>query len=142
MKGKHVCAKYWGLDSEKFEEDFFGKYFRTGDWGYKDPDGYVHMVSRLKEIINVGGKKVSPIEVEEALNTINGIEESACIGVQDDVFGEVVKAFIVGKNIPNEKEIKTLLMKKLENYKVPAFIEQINEIPKTQNGKIQRLKLK
>lgn len=142
VKGKHVCSKYWGLSVENFRKDFFGDYFRTGDWGYKDIEGYIHMVSRLKEIINVGGKKVSPIEVEEALNTIEGIDESACISIHDDVLGEVVKAFVVGRDIPDAKEIKTILMKKLENYKVPAFIEQIKEIPKTQNGKIQRLKLK
>lgn len=142
VKGKHVCSSYWGLSEERFKEDFFDDYFRTGDWGYKDSEGYVHMISRLKEIINVGGKKVSPIEVEEALNTIEGIDESACIAVHDDVLGEVVKAFVVGNNILEEKVMKGILMKKLENYKVPAFIEQINEIPKTQNGKIQRLKLK
>lgn len=93
-------------------------------------------------MINVGGKKVSPLEVEEQLNHIDGIEESACIGVHDDVLGEVVKAFCVCSKEVDYEQVKKLLFKTLENYKIPVFFESISQLPKTQNGKLQRLLLK
>lgn len=142
VKGGHVCSDYWGMPKEVFEKDFFDGYFRTGDWGHIDEDGYIYLVSRKKEIINVGGKKVSPIEVEEHLNEIEGIDESACVGVHDDVLGEVVKAFCVCSREVDFEEVKKILFKKIETYKIPAFFEVIQELPKTQNGKLQRLKLK
>lgn len=142
VKGKHVCSDYWGMPKEEFDKDFFGDYFRTGDFGHKTPDGYIYLVSRIKEIINVGGKKVSPIEVEEALNEYPGIKESACIGVHDDVLGEVVKAYYVSDADIDVAKVHKFLFGKIEAYKIPAQYERINEIPKTQNGKIQRLKLK
>ena len=138
VKGGHVCSDYWGLPKEEFRKDFFEGYFRTGDWGHIDDDGY----SRKKEIINVGGKKVSPIEVEEVLNEMEGIEESACVGVHDDVLGEVVKAFCVCSEEVDFEVVKKDMMKKLEGYKIPAFFEMIKALPKTQNGKLQRLLLK
>ncbi len=142
VKGGHVCSDYWGLSKEDFQKDFFDGYFRTGDWGHIDDDGYIHLVSRKKEIINVGGKKVSPIEVEEVLNEMEGIEESACVGVHDEVFGEVIKAFCVCSKEVDFEEIKKMMMKKLEGYKIPAYFETIDALPKTQNGKLQRLLLK
>lgn len=142
VKGLHVCSDYWGLSKEEFQKDFFIGYFRTGDWGHIDDDGFIHLVSRKKEIINVGGKKVSPIEVEEVLNGMDGIEESACVGVHDDVLGEVVKAFCVCSKEVDFEEVKKIMMKKLEIYKIPVLFETIKTLPKTQNGKIQRLLLK
>ena len=142
VKGGHVCSDYWGLSKEEFRKDFFGDYFRTGDWGHLDQDGYMHLVSRKKEIINVGGKKVSPMEVEEVLNAMEGIEESACVGVHDDVLGEVIKAYCVCSKEVDYENLKKLMMKKLENYKIPVFFENIDALPKTQNGKLQRLLLK
>lgn len=142
VKGGHVCSDYWEMPKEVFEHDFFDGYFRTGDWGHIDDDGYIYLVSRKKEIINVGGKKVSPIEVEEHLNEIEGIKESACVGVHDDVLGEVVKAFCVCSKEVDFEDVKKILFKKIEAYKIPAFFEVIRELPKTQNGKLQRLLLK
>ena len=143
VKGEHVCSGYWGIPEGVFKTDFCGDYFKTGDWGYIDASGYIYLKSRKKEIINVGGKKVAPLEVEEALNSIPGVKESACIGVRDDVLGEVVKAFIVGSLTADDDErIKKTLTTLVENYKVPACIEHIDSIPKTTSGKIQRLLLK
>ena len=143
IKGEHVTHGYLDLP---VGDSFFGDYFRTGDWGYKTEDGYVYLISRKKELINVGGKKVSPIEVEEQLLKIPGVEDCACIGVPDDneVLGEVVKAFIVkekGSEI-TFADIDEQLTGKLESYKMPVCYEWIDAIPKTQNGKIQRGLLK
>lgn len=142
VKGGHVCSDYWGLPKEEFQKDFFGGFFRTGDWGHIDDEGYIHLISRKKEIINVGGKKVSPIEVEEVLNMMEGIEESACVGVHDDVLGEVVKAFCICSKEVDFEGVKKKMMKELEGYKIPAYFETIDALPKTQNGKLQRLLLK
>lgn len=141
VKGRHVCSGYWDMPSSAFRKDFFGDFLRTGDWGHIDDDGYIYLVSRKKEIINVGGKKVSPIEVEEQLNAIDGIVESACIGVHDEVLGEVVKAFCVCSKEVDYEAVKTILYTKIETYKIPVFFETIASLPKTPNGKLQRLAL-
>lgn len=142
VKGKHVCSDYWN-NHEEYLKDLYDGYFRTGDWGYLDLDGYLHLRSRRKEMINVGGKKVSPMEVEEALESIEGISEAACVGMPDPVMGEVVVAFVKdAMNDEKEKDIITRIATMLENYKVPVAIRHVDNIPKTSSGKLQRLKLK
>ena len=141
VKGRHVCIDYWN-NHEEYERDFYEGFFRTGDWGFLDEDGYLHLKSRRKEMINVGGKKVSPMEVEEALMTIEGIIEAACVGMPDPVMGEVVRACVVSESEIDEQKIKNILTPKLENYKIPVRIERIDTIPRTSSGKIQRLMLK
>lgn len=144
VKGEHVTCSYWNETPERFASDFYDGYFRTGDCGTMDAEGNIYLKSRIKEMINVGGKKVSPMEVEDILNTIPGIKESACIGIPDPgiVLGEVVKAFIVADNNLSDEEIMQQLRPQLEVYKLPVEIERINAIPKTGSGKIQRLSLK
>lgn len=144
VKGEHVTCSYWNETPERFASDFFDDYFRTGDCATMDSEGNIYLKSRIKEMINVGGKKVSPMEVEDILNKIPGIKESACIGIPDPgiVLGEVVKAFIVADESLTDNEIMEQLKSQLEVYKLPVEIERINEIPKTSSGKIQRLKLK
>lgn len=144
VKGEHVTCSYWNESPERFASDFYDGYFRTGDCGTMDAEGNIYLKSRIKEMINVGGKKVSPMEVEDILNTIPGIKESACIGIPDPgiVLGEVVKAFIVADGNLSDEEIMQQLRPQLEVYKLPVEIERINAIPKTGSGKIQRLSLK
>ena len=145
VKGEHVTSSYWNETQERFASDFYGDYFRTGDSGVQDEGGYIYLKSRIKEMINVGGKKVAPMEVEDMLNTIPGIKESACVAMPDPegVMGELVKAFIVcDDETLADETILDILRPKLEVYKLPAVIERIGEIPKTSSGKIQRLKLK
>ena len=145
VKGEHVTCSYWNETPERFAKDFFNGYFRTGDCGYLDADGYIHLKSRIKEMINVGGKKVSPMEVEDVLNTIPGIADCACVAMPDPegVLGEVVKAFIVcNDDALTNAAIIEALRPKLEVYKLPVAIERIDAIPKTASGKVQRLKLK
>ena len=145
VKGGHVTCSYWNETPERFAGDFYNGFFRTGDCGYLDADGYIHLKSRIKEMINVGGKKVSPMEVEDILNTIPGIVESACVAMPDPdgVMGELVKAFIVCNDEGlTDAAILEALRPKLEVYKLPATIERIDAVPKTASGKVQRLKLK
>ena len=142
IKGVHVMQCYWGA---KKDECFYGDYFRTGDYGSMDKEGYLTLKSRMKELINVGGKKVSPIEVEEQLLCIDGIKDCACVAMADPngILGEVVKACVVlsDKSLKLEN-INSQLSGKLESYKIPAKYEIVSEIPRTHNGKIQRIALR
>ena len=144
VKGEHVCSGYWNVSLDEFKKDFYGDYFRTGDCAVMGENGYIYLKSRIKEMINVGGKKVSPMEVEEMINAIPGIKECACVGIPDEngILGEVVKAFVVADENVTDEFILESLRPKLETYKMPEKIERINEIPRTSNGKIQRIKLK
>lgn len=144
VMGEHVTTSYWNESPERFASDFYDGYFRTGDCATMDADGNIYLKSRIKEIINVGGKKVSPMEVEDILNAIPGVLESACIGITDPgvVLGEVVKAFVVADDGLTNEEIMEQLRPQLEVYKLPVIIERISSIPKTSSGKIQRLSLK
>lgn len=144
VKGEHVTCSYWNETPERFAQDFYDTYFRTGDCATMDSTGNIYLKSRIKEIINVGGKKVAPMEIEEILNSIPGIQDSACIGIPDPgiVLGEVVKAFVVADHSLTNEKIIEQLRSKLETYKLPVIIERINTIPKTSSGKIQRLSLK
>jgi len=145
VKGDAVTKGYLN-EPEINKDSFFGDYFRTGDWGSIDEKGYLSLRSRKKELINVGGKKVSPIEVEEALLQYENVKDCACIGVSDPdhVLGEVVKAFIVSdKKLETFVDtIKSTMSSKLEAYKHPVMYEQVDEIPHTNSGKVKRLSLK
>lgn len=139
VKGEHVTKGYLNIPEDDI---FYGDgYFRTGDSGTINEDGYITLKSRIKELINVGGKKVAPTEVDEQILKIPGVADCACVASKDPegVLGEVVKAFIVkgSENITFE-QISEQLMGKLEAYKIPARYEWIDAIPKTANGKIQR----
>lgn len=145
IKGDHVANLYLGLSEEEVKDFFWKNYIRTGDYGIKLESGYIKIVGRKKEMINVGGKKVSPIEIEEVLSTIIGITASACVGIPDPngVLGEVVKAFIVGDALLYDMtEVKNKITMSLESYKWPVEYVWIEAIPKTESGKIKRLELK
>jgi len=142
VKGEHVTKRYWNESPERIAQDFHGDYFRTGDSGWMDEDGHIYIKGRIKEMINVGGEKVSPMEVEDVLNAIPQIKESACCAMPDKVMGEVVEAFIVEKKPITDAEIMEIIKPQLENYKWPKRIVRVDAIPKTSSGKIQRLQLK
>ena len=139
VKGEHVTNGYINMNANDI---FYNGYFRTGDSGTIDEKGYITLKSRIKELINVGGKKVAPTEVDEQILKIKGVADCACVATKDPegVLGEVVKAFIV-KEANAEltfDDIANQLTGKLEAYKLPVQYEWIETIPKTANGKIQR----
>lgn len=139
IKGNMVISSYYNEDDN--EDAFINGYFRTGDWGYKSEDGRLYLVARKKELINVGGKKVSPIEIEEALSKA-GVGESMCIAIKDPdgILGEVPKALLVkGTFTATLDEIKSSLHTILESYKMPRIFEVVDSIPKTSSGKKKRI---
>lgn len=142
IRGEMVMREYWN-DPELTARSFFGDWFRTGDLGYQDEQGNFYIHGRVSEIINVGGQKVSPAEVEEALLKIDGICDAGCTSVMDAVAGEAVCAFIVVTNdFLTDSDIKNQLKVRLEPYKIPVSIVRTKNIPRTNSGKIQRQYLK
>ena len=142
VRGNMVTKGY--LRAEENANAYFGDYFRTGDGGYRGPNGNLYLVSRLKELINVGGKKVSPVEVEDAIIAL-GVEDCVVIGVPDPagIMGEVPKCYVLRcETVLSFEEIKSALSVKIEPYKIPVEWDWIDAIPKTASGKKQRLQLK
>lgn len=132
------------LDASDNDTAFYDDYFRTGDMGYKNEDGYIVLIGREKEIINVGGKKVSPAEVEDVICSL-GVKDCVCVPIADKngILGEVVKCYVLRNSTPlTFEEISEALADKLESYKRPAEYEWIEVIPTTESGKKQRLKIK
>lgn len=141
VKGDTVIKSY--LDENDNKNCFINGYFRTGDCGYKVGNTY-YLEGRFKELINVGGKKVNPAEVEAAIIKL-GIKECACVGFKDPhgILGEIPKVFMVkGDEDISIKQITEALSKTLEPYKIPREFVWINSIPKTESGKIKRTELK
>ena len=139
VKGNMVIKSY--LDEHDNSHAFWGDYFRTGDCAFHSVDGYFYYVGRDKELINVGGKKVSPMEVEDAICSL-GVGDCIVVGREDKdgIMGEMVKAYILkGSTDLSFNEISQKLSLILEYYKLPSVYEWIDEIPTTQSGKKQRL---
>jgi long-chain acyl-CoA synthetase len=147
VKGENVMKEYF--QNEKMTREVFNSdWLYTGDFGYLDEDGYIYLEAREKEMINVGGLKVSPVEIERLLKRHDGIADCACVGMPDPkgIAGEVVKAYLVKKKgnstEPSFANIVDFLKNRIETYKIPIQIQWFEAIPKTSSGKIQRLKLK
>ena len=145
VRGNMVISSYFLAKDN--EDSFHGRWFRTGDWGHQDAEGLFYLTGRKKELINVGGEKVSPFTIEEAILSL-GVADCACIGVPDPngVLGEVPKAFLVNGNDSGHRltidEIKSGIAKKIPPHEIPVEWEWVDAIPRTASGKIQRLKLK
>ncbi|WMT76025.1 long-chain fatty acid--CoA ligase [Bradyrhizobium sp. Ash2021] len=142
-KGPQVMAGYWNRPEETANVMTADGYFRTGDIGVMDENGYTKIVDRKKDMILVSGFNVYPNEIEEVIASHPGVLECAVIGVQDAKSGEAVKAFIVKKdpNLTAEEVIK-FCATQLTAYKVPKQIEFRTDLPKTNVGKILRRELR
>ena len=145
IKGSHVARNYMGVGKQGLLTLFWQDFLRSGDYGILTSDGYLKLVGRKSDIINVGGKKVHPSEIEDVLNSIEHIEESACIGIPDphEVLGEVVRAYLKGKSeLVDIENVKKIITSLLESYKCPVEYIWVEEIPKTESGKLKRAVLK
>ncbi len=144
VKGPQVMKGYWNNEAETAKVIHDG-WFLTGDIAKMDEDGYFYIVDRKKDMVDVGGFKVYPRDVEEVLYEHPGIKEAAVIGIPDQFSGEVVKAFVVkrdGADALTEQEVIDFCAARLVKFKVPKKVEFIQELPKTLIGKVLRRKLK
>ncbi len=143
IRGPQVMAGYWNRPEETARAMTGDGFFRTGDIGYMDRQGYIKIVDRKKDMILVSGFNVYPNEVEEVAAMHPGVLECAAIGVPDEHSGEAVKLFVVRKD-PNltEADLKAHCAASLTNYKRPRFIEFRDQLPKSNVGKILRRELR
>ncbi len=140
-RGPQVMRGYWEKDNTGV---FFpGDWFRTGDIGFMNEDGYFKIVDRKKDMIKVSGFNVYPNEIENVIASHPKVLEVAAIGIPDEKSGEVIKAFIVKRdNTLTLEEIKHYCRENMTNYKVPRYFIFRKELPKTNVGKILRRALK
>lgn len=142
VKGEHIMKGYF-KKPEQTEETLKGGWLHTGDLGKMDEDGYVYIVDRKKDMINVGGMNVYPREIEEQLYKHPKIEAAAVVATKDELRGEIPKAVIVLKEgeTADEREIKKYCMKHFANYKIPKLVDFIDKLPKNATGKIDKKEL-
>ena len=143
LKGPAVSPGYWRKPDETalaFEQDWF----KTGDLGNIDEDGYYYLTDRIKHIIISGGENISPKEVEVIINQIEGVLESSVVGIHDEKWGERVVAAVVKKSDAdvNEDEIHACCKKHLHNWKCPKEIAFVKGLPRNTMGKVLKEKVK
>ena len=142
IKGKNVLNGYLA-NRKANKESFFDGWFRTGDLGYFDKDGYLYISGRIKEIINRGGEKISPKEVDEVFMKHSKISKAISFSVKHSKLGEDISLAVVLKNKQkcNPNELKNFAQSKLARFKIPRNIYIVDEIPVGATGKIQRIGL-
>ena len=142
IRGDNVTAGYEN-NPEANKTAFTNGWFRTGDLGYFDESGYLFVTGRLKEIINRGGEKISPREIDEALLDHPEVKQAVAFSVTHPTLGEDLVAAVVIKepNNTNVQAIRRFLFEKLPGFKVPSQIIILDEIPKGSTGKLQRIGL-
>jgi malonyl-CoA/methylmalonyl-CoA synthetase len=141
VRGPNVFAGYWRNPEKTAAEFREGGWFITGDLGKIDDQGYVHIIGRGKDLIITGGYNVYPKEVEDAIDALAGVIESAVIGVPHDDFGEAVVAVVVGTGL-DATEMLSQLRTSLAAYKLPKAIHIARELPRNTMGKVQKTVLR
>ena len=140
VRGKNVFKAYWKMP-EKTAEDFTDdNFFNTGDKGQIDSDGYVAIVGRAKDMVISGGLNVYPKEVELVIDDIEGVLESAVIGVPHPDFGEAVVAIVIAsdESCPQEDGLIEMLKEQLASFKLPKRVMILDELPRNTMGKVQK----
>ncbi len=142
IRGPNVTSGYDG-NPQASAECFQGGWFRTGDQGALDSDGYLRITGRLKEIINRGGEKVSPREIDEILMDHPAVAQALCFGVPHAVLGEEVAAAVVlmQGSAATAGQLQAFVAQRAAHFKVPKQVLLMNEIPKGATGKLQRIGL-
>lgn len=143
VKGPNVFMGYWNRPDET-EAAFVDGWFRTGDIGVLDEEGYLYLVDRKRDLIIVSGFNVFPSEVERALLENGSVKDAAAVGVPHPYTGESVKAYVVldSEDRPSESELMADVQSRLARFKCPASIEIVDELPHLLTGKVLRRALR
>ncbi len=143
LKGSNVTPGYW-KNGKATKDTIVDGWFHTGDVVQRDAEGFLFVIDRIKNMYISGGENVYPAEVEHLLRKHNEIKDIAIIGVPDEKWGEVGKAFIIRTDDSKltVEEVKDFCIKKLAKYKIPKHVEFLKELPTNDAGKIDRKKLK
>ncbi len=149
IRGSNVMQGYWNAREETAERYRPGRYrgevlLYSGDLFRRDEEGFLYFVARKDDLIKTKGEKVSPKEVEDALCEIDGVGEAAVIGIEDEISGQAIKAFVVRKKGIGltEKDVAGYCTKNLEPFMVPKYVEFVDSLPKSLSGKIDKKQLK
>jgi len=138
IQGPSVIRAYES-NPEADAKSFVNGWFRTGDEGVLDADGYLRLTGRIKELINRGGEKIAPAEIDEVLLTHPEVAEAVCFGVPHPTWGEEVAAAVVLREAATEAELLAHCRDSLADFKCPKKIYIVSSIPRTATGKVQRL---
>jgi fatty-acyl-CoA synthase len=144
IAGPNVFPGYHGLPEATASAFTADGWFRSGDLGYLDADGYLYISDRLKDMIISGGENIYPAEVENAICDIDGVSAVAVIGIPDDRWGEEPVAVITtrGDTRVDTETIRTLLDGRLARYKLPKRVGIVDELPRTASGKVRKADLR
>lgn len=149
VRGRHVMRGYWKRPDETAQRLKPGPIdgeceLHTGDLFRSDAEGYLYFVARLDDIIKTRGEKVAPREVEEVLHRLDGVTGCAVVGVPDEALGQAVKAYVTlrsGSRLVSRDIVRHCLAH-LENHMAPKFVEIVDELPRTESGKIRHATLR
>ena len=137
VRGPNVTRGYHN-NPEANATAFTHGWFRTGDRGVQDADGYVTLIGRIKELINRGGEKISPLEVDAVLLSHVAVAEAAAFGAPHEKYGEEVHAVVVLRGDADATVLQAHCRDRLAEFKVPKVIHIVKELPKGPTGKVQR----
>jgi acyl-CoA synthetase (AMP-forming)/AMP-acid ligase II len=137
VRGPNVMRGYRD-NPEANAAAFIDGWFRTGDIGAIDSDGYLALTGRIKDLINRGGEKISPAEVEAVLLEHPAVAEAAVFGVPDPKYGEDVSAAVVFRGAATAQELQAYCGTRLADFKVPKLIHLVSALPRNAMGKVQR----
>ncbi len=144
IKGPNVITQYWNRPEESADSFADGTWFRSGDMGYFDDDGYLYISDRLKDMIISGGENIYPAEIEQLILQLEAVASVAVIGVADEKWGEVPVAVIElrdGHQLA-DGAIQEHLSGRLARYKIPKKVILVNDLPRTASGKIRKGQLR
>ncbi|MFF2246393.1 long-chain fatty acid--CoA ligase [Arthrobacter sp. NPDC058130] len=144
IKGPNVIHQYWNRPEASTDSYTDDGWFKSGDMGYKDPDGFVFISDRLKDMIISGGENIYPAEVEQAIAELDAVGSVAVIGVPDEKWGEVPRAVVLlreGTRL-TEEQLRAHLEGRLARYKIPKSVVFVAEMPRTASGKIRKADLR
>jgi malonyl-CoA/methylmalonyl-CoA synthetase len=143
LKGPAVTPGYW-RNPEETEKTFEAGWFRTGDLGKVDEDGYYYLTDRLKHIIISGGENISPKEIEAVINQLDDVKESSVVGIPDEKWGEKVVAAVVPRGDATVKDevVSNYCKQHLHSWKCPKDIVFVEELPKNTMGKVLKEEVK
>jgi acyl-CoA synthetase (AMP-forming)/AMP-acid ligase II len=146
VRGDHVAARYWQNEAANMQRYTEDNWFKTGDYGFLDEEGYLHLLGRKDEMINMDGIMISSLEVEERIREAYPDSEICVVGVPDPagVVGEIPVLCYVAKNggIITPSDLSRVLSARLDRNQIPRIVYRIEGFPKTEDGKVLRRELR
>jgi fatty-acyl-CoA synthase len=144
ISGPNVIREYWNRPDATAESYADGVWFKSGDMGYVDDEGFLFISDRLKDMIISGGENIYPAEVEQVILELEAVSSAAVIGVPDEKWGEVPRAVVTVRDgfSVSAEEIQQHLDGRLARYKIPKSVVFVEDLPRTASGKIRKADLR